>query len=239
MNNRTNKPYQHTLPAKLPHFFSCILLSGVSLASNAMAASYNDSYNSNSYSTGNGATQPGLKQPKIRWYRFYNSEGQPTLSSSISEQQMKYGYEALDKNMQVVKRVSPYTAEQYALQKAQRDAAAAKKNADLDLKKSYGSSVAATAKRDQVLADMASRRSYLVTQLISLQATLSGNIALAANYERQQQAIPKSLQKNLAESRKNVNEAEQNIAAIDARQQQVRAEYEVIIRRLSALEHGE
>ncbi len=233
MNNGTNKHYQRTAPAKLLYTFSCILLSSIGVTTNAIAADYNDYYSSGS------ATQPALKQPKIRWYRFYNSEGQPTLSSSISEQQMKYGYEALDKNMQVVKRVSPYSAEQYALQKAQRDAATAKKNADLDLKRTYGSSVAAAAKRDQVLADMTSRRSYLMTQLISLQATLSGNIALAANFERQQQPIPQSLQKNLAENRQNVNEAEQNIAAIDARQQQVRAEYEVIIRRLSALEHGD
>lgn len=238
MNNRTKQHYHLALQTKLSYAVCLILLSTLS-AQTCNAYSDNNgsysAYNRNNSNTG----QTALNQPKIRWYRFYNSEGQPTLSSSISEQQMKYGYEALDKNMQVVKRISPYSAEQYAVQKAQRDALNAKKDADKDLKKAYGSSQAAAAKRDQILSDMASRRSFLTLQLTGLQATLSGNIAQAANLERQQKPIPPSLQKSLAESRQNVNEAEQNIAAIDSRQQQVRAEYEVIIRRLATMERGE
>jgi chromosome segregation ATPase len=237
MNNKTNKPYQRTPTAKLLHTLYFMILSSAGLGTSAMAADsydyYNrDYYNRDSYTTG------GLKQPKIRWYRYYDSNGQASLSNSITEEQMKYGYEALDRNMQVVKRVPPYSAQQYASQKAQRDASNAKRNADLDLKKTYGSSMAATAKRDQILSDLSSRRSFLSTQLISLQAALSANIAQAANLERQQKAIPVSLKKNLEESRKNVNEAQQNIGAIDARQQQVRTDYDQIIRRLTALEEG-
>lgn len=201
-------------------------------STNSDSSSYGNSYNNQ------GKDASNLKQPKIRWYRYYDSNGQASLSNSITEEQMKYGYEALDRNMQVVKRVPPYSAQQYASQKAQRDASNAKRNADLDLKKTYGSSMAATAKRDQILSDLSSRRSFLSTQLISLQTALSANIAQAANLERQQKPIPASLKKNLEESRKNVNEAQQNISAIDARQQQVRTDYDQIIRRLAALEEG-
>lgn len=249
MDKNANNFYGQVSPARLHKLWLFIAASLVStITTNAMASDAylliyrkGDSGSSSSYESYNNAQnrESGLKQPKIRWYRYYDSNGQASLSNTLTEQQMKYGYEALDKNMQVVKRVAPYSAEQYAIQKAQRDAMNAKKDADKDLKKAYGSSRAATTKRDQILADMTSRRSFLSSQLTGLQTTLSGNIAQAANLERQQKPIPPSLQKSLAESRQNVNEAEQNIAAIDSRQQQVRAEYEVIIRRLAAMERGE
>lgn len=246
MNNKTNKhqPLQQSRHAayNTASFFyatSCLMLSGMLLPLNAHADNYYPSYGASYGYNNNSSATSSINQPKIRWYRYYDSNGQPHLSNSITTEQMKYGYEALDRNMQVVKKVQPYSAEQYVVQKAQRDAALAKKAADLELRKSYGSSMAAAAKRDQILADMTSRRNFLVAQLNTLQSTLSKNIAQAADLERQQKPIPPMLKQNLDESRQNVDEAQQNIAAIDIRQQQVRAEYEAIIRRLSILEHGE
>lgn len=229
-----NKKINRLHPLSFASLLGAVIFPAITTS--ALAESY---YGDSSYYSDSARSKNSILQPKVRWYRYYDSNGQPHLSNSITTEQMRFGYEALDRNMQVVKKVEPYSAEQYAMQKAQRDAAMAKRNADLDLKKAYVSSVAAAAKRDQILADMTSRRSYLMTQLAGLQSTLSKNIADAADYERQQKPIPLALQKNLAESRKNVDEAQQNVAAIDARQQQVRAEYEVIIRRLSAMEHGD
>ncbi len=176
-----------------------------------------------------------MAQPKIRWYRYYNSNGQPSLSSTITDQHLKYGYEALDRNMQVVKRASPYSADSYAVQKAKRDAQEAKRQSDLSLKKTYGSATQAAAKRDQILADMGSRKVYLQAQLTSLQRALGSDIAQAAVFERQGKSIPAGLQKSLDTNRKNVADAEQNIRAISERQQQVRQEYEEIIRRLNRI----
>ena len=245
MDNKSNKQQPSPFrPDNMAMTLSslCLALSGMLAATQSSADNYYPSYGSTygSYNNNDYSNNPAsIKQPKIRWYRYYDSTGQAHLSNSITTEQMKYGYEALDRNMQVVKKVEPYSAEQYAVQKAQRDAALAKKTADLELRKSYGSSMAAAAKRDQILADMTSRRNFLVSQLTTLQATLSKNIAQAADLERQQKPIPPMLKQNLDESRQNVEEAQQNIAAIDTRQQQVRAEYDSIIRRLSALEHGD
>lgn len=246
MNKNVKKFYgwiSLTRAHKLVFFTTGLFATTHVMADEAYLLIYRNSNSSgSSYSNNYGRVQDrdsDLKQPKIRWYRYYDSNGQASLSNTLTEEQMKYGYEALDKNMQVVKRVAPYTAEKYAIQKAQQDAAQARKNADLELKKAYNSSTAAAAKRDQILADLTGRRSYLSTQLAGLQATLSNNIAQAATLERQQKPIPPMLKKNLEESRRNVNEAEKNIAAIDDRQKQVKAEYEQIIQRLSALEHGQ
>lgn len=189
-----------------------------------------DAYDYSSYSS--GTNNP---QPIIRWYRYYNGSGQPSLSSTITDQHLKYGYEALDRNMQVIKRVPPYSTESYARQKAKRDAEAAKRQADMNLRRTYGSVTQAVAKRNQMLADMASRKSYLQTQLIGLQRMLSKDIAQAATYERQSKPVPAMLQKSITDNKKNVLEAQQNIQAINERQQQVIQQYDDIIRRLKTM----
>ena len=189
-----------------------------------------DAYDYSSYSS--GANNP---QPIIRWYRYYNGSGQPSLSSTITDQHLKYGYEALDRNMQVIKRVPPYSTESYARQKAKRDVEAAKRQADMNLRRTYGSVTQAVAKRNQMLADMASRKSYLQTQLTGLQRMLSKDIAQAATYERQSKPVPAMLQKSITDNKKNVLEAQQNIQAINERQQQVIQQYDDIIRRLKTM----
>lgn len=193
-----------------------------SVAPSAMAYDYN-----------NGSSS--MAQSKARWYRYYNSNGQPNLSSTITNQHLKYGYEALDSNMQVIKRAPPYTASSYAAQKAKRDAQEAQRASDMNLKRTYGSAAQAAAKRDQILADMASRKLYLQAQLTSLQRALGSDIAKAAVYERQRKPIPPMLQTSLTITRKNVTDAEKNIHAISERQQQVRQQYEETIRRLGKL----
>lgn len=229
---------QHSLAMPGSMLSLYILIAAPLLVLTTHARSASDYYSYSKTSSSN-ASQSTILQPRIRWYRYYGSNGEPNLSSTITEQHLRYGYEALDRNMQVVKRVSPYSADQYAVQKAQRDAATAKRNADLELRRTYISSTQAAAKRDQILAEMTSRRSYISTQLAGLQQALDSDIAQAANFERQQKPIPKHLQSSLDENRKNVVEAQQNVLAIDQRQKQIRAEYEVIIRRLSAMEHGQ
>ena len=59
--------------------------------------------------------------PKAVWYRYYDSKGIANVSSSVTPNHIRYGYEALDSNMQVIQRARPYNAEkdaQYAPQRA-------------------------------------------------------------------------------------------------------------------------
>lgn len=192
------------------------------------------SYNYSNYNTA-ASNQPSGPQPIIRWYRYYNTNGQPSLSSTITDQHLRYGYEALDRNMQVIRRVGPYSTETYARQKAKRDAEEARRQSDMNLRRSYGSAAQAITKRNQMLADMASRKKYLQSQLLTLQRQLSADIALAATFERQRKPVPLSIQTNIDSNKKNVLDAEQNIAAINLRQQQVTQQYDEIIRRLNGL----
>lgn len=205
----------------------------VSLLSAGSACAWADSYGSSGYSSQNAAGNN--PQPIVRWYRYYNANGQPSLSSTITDQHLRYGYEALDRNMQVIRRVPPYSTESYARQKAKRDAEAARRQANMDLRRTYGSVAQAMAKRNQMLADMTSRKTYLQTQLTGLQRMLSKDIAQAAIYERQNKPVPAMLKKSIADNKKNVFEAQQNIQAINQRQQQVIQQYDEIIRRLKSI----
>ena len=53
-----------------------------------------------------GAESRSGTTPVVRWYRTY-ANGVPVLSATITEQHIRNGYEGLDANMQVVKRVPP------------------------------------------------------------------------------------------------------------------------------------
>lgn len=211
------------------YIFTLILMATNTFMPICHAEAYSGSYGSGSYGDSN------LSQAKARWYRYY-ANGQPSLSTTITDQHLKYGYEVLDRNMQVIKRVGPYSTANYERQKARQEALAAQHNADMNLRRAYGSAAQATTKRDQMLNEMESRKTYLKTQLIELQVTLNKNIAQAANLERQRKPIPSYLQKNLVESRKNVATAEQNIQAITERQQQTRQQYDQVIQRLSRIQ---
>ncbi|XID75660.1 hypothetical protein ACF3NA_03725 [Alkanindiges sp. WGS2144] len=226
--NAQNKPVLVRFFSLIKPVLSTMMAGSMIFMLSPLASAYD-------YSAYASASTVNNVQPKIRWYRYYNSNGQPNLSGTITEQHLRYGYEALDRNMQVIKRVPPYSAENYAAQKAKREAQEAQRQSDLNLRKTYGSVSQATTKRDQILADMSSRKSYMQAQLITLQRALGTDIAQAANYERQGKPIPAALQKSLENNRKNVQDAEKNIQAISERQQQVRQQYAEIIQRLSRL----
>ncbi len=48
---------------------------------------------------------------KATWYRYYDSKGVANISTNVTPNHIRYGYEALDQNMQVIKRNRPYNAE--------------------------------------------------------------------------------------------------------------------------------
>ena len=100
--------------------FQLLLISACSVGLSVSAHAYANDYNNARYMQANTTTT--LKQPKVRWYRYYSPSGEPNLSSTITAQHLRYGYEALDRNMQVIKQVSPYLPDQYAQQKKEREA---------------------------------------------------------------------------------------------------------------------
>lgn len=177
------------------------------------------------------------QQPKAHWYRTYD-QGTPALSSTITERHIRNGYEVLDRNLQVIRRVPPYVAAQYEQQKAQRERLDVQRQADRNLVAIHTSSIHAAAKRDKILDEMQTRQQFLQAQLSDLNQQLARDIAAAAAYERRQQAIPNTVRQRLELKRDQVAQAETNVAAIEKRQLEVVAEYKSVIERLTYIENN-
>lgn len=175
------------------------------------------------------------QQPKAHWYRTYD-QGTPALSSTITERHVRNGYEALDRNMQVIRRVPAYIPAQYEQQKAQRDRLDTQRQADRNLMAVHISSVHAIAKRDSMLNEMQARQQFLQVQLDDLKLELARDIAAAAAYERRQQAIPEPIRQRLELKREQVAHAENNVQALEKRQLEVIGDYKKIVERLTYIE---
>lgn len=194
------------------------------------SVAYADSqFNDNQHTSANN-------QPIIKWYRYYNDKGEPSLSTTITEAHLRYGYEALDRNMQVIKRTAPFSTEQYSKDKMRRDAAYQQQQADLTLQRTYGSSSQAQIKRDKTLSDLAARKSYLSSQLKQMQETQERYITEAANLERQKKPVSTYIRSNIQDNQKNMQNVQQNILALSQQEQQTRDTYQQVIKRLSQLE---
>lgn len=177
------------------------------------------------------------QQPRAQWYRTYD-QGVASLSSTITERHVRNGYEVLDRNMQVIRRVPPYIPAQYEQQKAQRDRADAQRQADRNLVAVHISSVHAAAKRDSMLGEMQTRQQFLQAQLNDLKQELARDIAAAAAYERRKQDIPEPVKQRLTLKREQVAQAETNVQALERRQLDVMNEYKQIIERLTYIENN-
>ncbi len=175
------------------------------------------------------------QQPKARWYRTYD-QGTPALSSTITERHIRNGYDVLDRNMQVIRHVSPYVAAQYEQQKALRDRQDAQRQADRNLVAVHISSLHAANKRDSLLSEMQTRQQFLQAQLNDLDQELARDIAAAAGYERRKQAIPEPIRQRLTVKREQVAQAQTNVKALQERQLEVTNQYKAIIGRLTFIE---
>ncbi|MEY2863634.1 MAG: hypothetical protein RLY58_1341 [Pseudomonadota bacterium] len=178
-----------------------------------------------------------MPEVKARWYRYYNN-GTPTISGVITQEHVRLGYDALNSNMMVIRHVPPFTQEAYDRQKAQREQQEAKRQADRNLVLAHISSTQATAKRDQMLAEMTSRMQYLNTQMIDLQNDLGRDVAAAAAYERRQTEVPQVIQTRMKDKREQIGQMQRNIAALQKRQDDIRSSYAQIITRLDYLERN-
>lgn len=175
------------------------------------------------------------QQPKAYWYRTYD-QGTTALSSTITERHIRNGYEILDRNMQVIRRVPPYIAAQYEQQKAQRERLDTQRQADRNLMAVHISSLHAATKRDSILNEMQTRQQFLQSQLNDLNQQLARDIAAAAAYERRQQTIPDPVRQRLELKREQVAQAENNVRALEKRQLEVITEYKGVIERLTYIE---
>lgn len=185
------------------------------------------------------STFAATDQPKATWYRYYDRNGVANVSTSVTPEHIRYGYEALDRNMQVIKRNQQYNANKDVQQASHREALARQREKDLKLKRAYGSTKIAAIKRDQMLANIKKQLNYQQNQLQQLQRDKIGFKRQEMEYHRKGESIPASLKNNLANNAQNIDNVKNTVESLRNSYHKTESDYAEIIRRLNKLEQDE
>ena len=177
------------------------------------------------------------EQPRAVWYRYYDQKGIANISNSVTPAHIRYGYEALDRNMQVIKRSQPYNAETDLRQSSQRQAQARQREQDLKLKRAYGNVAIATEKQNQALVGI---KKQIVSQQDQLKQLQSDRIMFKRQemeYLRKgESSIPQHLKDQLKQNEQNIDDMKKNLTALQNNYRVTQEHYSNIISRLKILE---
>lgn len=176
------------------------------------------------------------EQPRAVWYRYYDKNGVANVSTSVTPEHIRYGYEALDRNMQVIKRNRAYNATADVQQSSRRESMARQREQDMRLKRAYGNTKIAAIKRDQILANLKKQLNYQQEQLQQLQQDKIGFKRQEMEYHRKGEALPAQLKNNLDNNAKNIENVKRTVESLRNAYHKTETDYADIINRLKNLE---
>lgn len=180
----------------------------------------------------NGAFSDTIKPA---WYRYYDQNGVANLSTTVSPNHIRYGYESLDRNMQVLQRTRPFNSEK-AAHATKPTAYSQQRELDRRLKSAYGSSQVASQKRQEKLKHISQQIELQQKQLKQLEKDRVGFKKQTLAFTQKGRAIPKNLQDTLNYNQQYLQNGQKQLQALQAQYQKTQVEYDKIIARLKALE---
>ena len=175
-------------------------------------------------------------QNKAVWYRYYDQKGVANISSNVTPNHIRYGYEALARNMKEIHRAPPYNTATDIKKAPQRAAQARQSESDQRLKKAYTNSQTATIKRNNALTHIKKQISFQQEQLKQLQTDRISFKRQEMEYLRKVKPVPPQLKTNLDNNLKNIELKKDMIQSLQTSYRNTQAEYDRIIQRLRALE---
>ena len=173
---------------------------------------------------------------KPAWYRYYDSRGIANISTNVTPNHIRYGYEALDQNMQVIQRNRAYNSEADIKQAPQRAAQAKKNEADLKLKKAYTNSQVALQKRNDALLYIKKQISFQQEQLKQLQNDRIYFKRQQLEHLRKVETVPAALKNKIDYNQKNIEVKKELIVSLHTQYDNTQLYYDRIIARLKLLE---
>ena len=176
------------------------------------------------------------EQPKAVWYRYYDQKGIANISTSVTPSHIRYGYEALDRNMQVIKRIYAYNAEKDAQQSGARASQARQKEQDAKLKRAYSNSSVAINKRDEQLASIKKQIALQQSQLKQLQSDRILFKRQEMEYFRKGNPVPTQIKDRLRFNTENITITKNTIESLQTNYRKTQEDYETIIKRLKTFE---
>lgn len=181
-------------------------------------------------------TFAATEQQRAVWYRYYDKNGIANVSTSVTPEHIRHGYEALDRNMQVIKRSRPYNASTDLQQSSRRESLARQRERDMKLKRAYGTSQIAASKRDQALANLKKQLQYQQEQLKLLQKDKINFKRQQMEFFRKGETVPAQLKTNIENNAKNIDNIKRVVESLRISYRKTESDYAEIINRLTALE---
>jgi len=179
-------------------------------------------------------------QNGIMYFRYYDDKHQEHIDQQVSDDALTYGYDELDRNLNVVRSVAPrLTArDMERVQAEQRKKEEAEEQAKNDalLHQLYSSPADALRERDRQLEAIQLRIDYDKNNINRLRFLRNQEAERAAGQERNGQAVSKDTRDTISGYDKQIVNSENDIKAQQAAQADTSASFEPKIRRLTEMQ---
>jgi len=174
-----------------------------------------------------------------RLYRFYNDKGIPTVSDQITEEHIRRGYDIVDRQMQVIRRIPAFDEAVYQKDKAKRDAAFKQQQEDAKILRLYSSARDAELARNRQLDTLITSMGYNTIQLQRIKRLRANFVEEAAAAERSSHKPDPKVKNKIADYDKQILDLQALINYQKVEQQKVTDEFKPIIKRLTEIEAQE
>ncbi len=178
----------------------------------------------------------GQNEVRAVWYRYYDAKGVANISTSVTPNHIRYGYDALDRNMQVIRRNTPYRAEKDNFRSTQRASDAKQRDADATLRRAYGTSSRAQQKQKDTLAHIKKQIIFQQDQINQLQKDRLLFEQQIVDLRKRSKPIPPQIVQTLTNNQINLDAQKKSLAALKANYEKTKNDYDKAIQRLKRIE---
>ena len=176
------------------------------------------------------------QQPKPAYYRFYDSKGVVTISRNVSPDHIRHGYEVLDRNMYLIRKVPAYNVQKDLSQEGLRAAKQKEDQKDQQIKRSYRNVKYANEKRADAAKVIHKQISENYLRMKQLQSDRADFLTQKADLIFNKKPINSSLQQKLDNNEAHIKQTRKNIETLKNQLAQQDAFFDEIISRLQKME---
>ncbi len=175
---------------------------------------------------------------KLRWYRYYNENNQPTVTDHITQDHIIHGYDELNRSMQLIQHVAPQkilSAKEMEDAKANYHAKIEQDKNDRRIRALYAGVADAERARDRQLSGFDSRITFSQSNLKNAQSRLSQEMKVAADQERKNGAAKDATKQNIQNQSKLVKIYQQQLDQLLQEKESIRNDFDKDIERLKVI----
>jgi hypothetical protein len=182
---------------------------------------------------------PESTMPRGALYRYHTEEDGLVITSTLTPEAIQAGYEILDRQGNVVKKVEPPPSEKdiEAREEARkrRQQEEKQKREDERLLRLYAGPDDAIRARDRQLEALRLNISYARNNIEQVEQKLNEEVSAAARHERRGREVPETIRKAIDRYQRQLQELNEEVDQYQADMEEVRLEFKPIIKRLRVL----